>query len=543
MVFLIVLAPTVLHSDSLTDPPKKMRTNLPVTNQEFDYPSDEFLMSTTDPQGRMTHCNAAFVRVSGFAMEELMGQPHNIVRHPDMPPEAFKDMWATIAHGRNWIGMVKNRRENGDFYWVRAHVTPLMERGKPVGYMSVRMKPSREEVREAELLYAKIRQERESGRHTFRLHSGRVRYNGWRDMVGRLQRATFTQRLAGMLVPLIALPLLPWALGWEGLSALALQIGLGVALASWLLWRFDRRITTALIDANRLASDIAGCSVAIQYRQIDSRHPIALLMERLQQIQVNLRAVIGDARTEINSFGHIASSVSEGAQELASRTESQASSLEQTAATMEELSSTVRQSADTVLQVLKESGQSAELAQRGGQAVGEIGAVVQSISDSSHKMGNIISTIEGIAFQTNILALNAAVEAARAGEQGRGFAVVASEVRALAQRSATAAGEIRGLIGESGEHSRLGTEKMQSAGETIAKVVGSVAHVNTLISELGVAAREQADAIAQVNHAVNDLDQVTQQNAALVEESAASAQTMSQNTGVLGRTLAVFRLR
>ena len=120
---------------------------------------------------------------------------------------------------------------------------------------------------------------------------------------------------------------------------------------------------------------------------------------------------------------------------------------------------------------------------------------------------------------------------------------MASEVRALAQRSATAAGEIRGLIGESGEHSRLGTEKMQSAGETIAKVVGSVAHVNTLISELGVAAREQADAIAQVNHAVNDLDQVTQQNAALVEESAASAQTMSQNTGVLGRTLAVFRLR
>jgi aerotaxis receptor len=157
-------------------------------------------------------------------------------------------------------------------------------------------------------------------------------------------------------------------------------------------------------------------------------------------------------------------------------------------------------------------------------------------------MGQIISTIEGIAFQTNILALNAAVEAARAGEQGRGFAVVASEVRALAQRSATAAGEIRGLIGESSTHIQRGAGQMQSASQAIEEVVRSVADVNALMGQIGIAAREQSQGISQVNEAVADLDRVTQQNAALVEESASSAQAMSANAGVLGRTLEVFRL-
>ncbi|GAB3361979.1 MULTISPECIES: methyl-accepting chemotaxis protein [Giesbergeria] len=520
-----------------------MRTNLPVSNQEFDYSSDEFLMSTTDPQGRLTHCNAAFIRVSGFSMEELMGQPHNIVRHPDMPPEAFKDMWNTIGHGRSWIGLVKNRRKDGDFYWVRAHVTPLMENGKPMGYMSVRMKPTREEVQKAQALYARIHQERASGRKTFRLHSGHVRMNGWRDWVGRMQRATFTQRLAAMLLLLLALPLLPWALDWTGLPALALQGGLGAVIAALILWRFHRRITLAVADANRLASQIASCSVSDKYHQVDGRHPMALLMERLQQIRVNLWAVVHDARAEISGFGHIVHDVAQGAQELARRTEAQARNLEQTAATMEELASTVRQSNATAQEVLRQSEHSATLARIGGQAVGEISTVVQSITQSSQQMVQIISTIEGIAFQTNILALNAAVEAARAGEQGRGFAVVAGEVRALAQRSATAAREIRNLISESGAHTQRGAEKMQAAGETIAQVVESVTHVNALMGQMGIVTKEQSDELLQINEAVMNLDQVTQENAALVEQSAATAQAMSQNTGVLGRTLAVFRLR
>ena len=523
-----------------------MRINLPVTGDEYDFSGEELLMSTTDHKGVMVHCNAAFARVSGYTMEELMGQPHSMVRHPDMPPEAFKDLWSTIGHGRSWIGIVKNRRENGDFYWVRAHVTPIMENGKPKGYMSVRAKPSRDEVREAEVLYERLKQQRESGKERFYLHAGRVRQKGLRNQIQRLDRASFTQRLLFMMLPLWAAALLPQAMGWAGTEVLALQ-ALAVLLLSWfILWRFHRRITRGLNDANRFAISIAGCSVAHDNefeKPISERHPLAMLMERLQQIQINTRAVIGDARAEIGSFGVISTEIAHGAQDLSARTESQASSLQQTAASMEELSSTVRQSVDTVKQVLQQSAHSADLARRGGQAVADISAVMQSIEQSSRKMGQIIATIEGIAFQTNILALNAAVEAARAGEQGRGFAVVAGEVRALAQRSASAAGEIRGLIGESSAHIQRGAGQMQSAGQTIDEVVQSVAQVNQLMDHISTATHEQSIGISQVNEAVADLDRVTQQNAALVEESAASATTMSFNVGVLGRTLAVFRLK
>ena len=522
-----------------------MRINLPVTGREYDFPAEELLMSTTDHQGKLLHCNAAFARVSGYDMEELAGQPHNIVRHPDMPSEAFKDMWSTISHGRSWIGVVKNRRKNGDFYWVRAHVTPIMENDKPHGYMSVRSKPTRAEVREAEALHARLKRERETGQHSFRLHAGRVRSTGWRNQVERLRRTTFTQRLLAMLLPLWVVALLPQALGWAGTEVLALQALVLVALTFWMVWRFHRRITKGLDDANRLAGRIAGCSVARRGEfetPISERHPMAMLMEHLQQIQINTRAIIGDASAEIGSFGRISDDIAHGAQDLSRRTESQASSLEETAASMEELASTVRQSVETVQQVLRQSAHSAQLAQRGGQAVAEVSAVMQSIEQSSRKMGHIISTIEGIAFQTNILALNAAVEAARAGEQGRGFAVVASEVRALAQRSATAAGEIRTLISDSNSQIQQGVGQMQAAGQTIDEVVQSVAQVNQLMGDISSATHEQSQGIAQVNEAVVSLDQVTQQNAALVEASAASAIAMSANAGVLGRTLAVFQL-
>ncbi len=295
-----------------------MRTNLPVTGNEYDFPAEELLMSTTDQKGVMQHCNGAFARVSGFEMHELMGQPHNLVRHPDMPPEAFKDMWHTIGKGRSWIGIVKNRRKNGDFYWVRAHVTPIIENDKPHGYMSVRSKPSREDVRAAEALYERIKRQRESGKHSFRLHSGRVRSTGWRNYIERLRRASFTQRLIAMLLPLWAVALLPPALGWQGPQVLVLQALALVVLSFWLVWRFHRRITKGVNDANRLASRIAGCSVACSKElntHVSERHPVAMLMERLQQIQINTRAIIGDASVEIGSFGRISDDIAHGAQD------------------------------------------------------------------------------------------------------------------------------------------------------------------------------------------------------------------------------------
>jgi aerotaxis receptor len=272
-------------------------------------------------------------------------------------------------------------------------------------------------------------------------------------------------------------------------------------------------------------------------------HVLGKVMARVQRLQLNIRAVVGDAMEEMEKFSAVSAEMAQSALDLSGRAESQASSLEESAAAMEQLSATVDNSSEAAQMMVRESHHSAELATQGGQAVAQVSQVVGAIEQSSRKMGQIISTIEGIAFQTNILALNAAVEAARAGEQGRGFAVVAGEVRSLAQRSSEAAKEIQALINESASNIGRGAGLMQSASKTIEQVVQSVAHVNTLMGQMGVAAREQAEGISQVNEAVTLLDRDTQQNAALAEQSAAASRVMSDSAAVLGRTLEVFRVR
>lgn len=531
-----------MHGDSSLEK-LGMRENLPVFDREFDYPADELLMSTTDSRGHITHCNAAFERVSGYSMQELMGQPHNMVRHPDMPSEAFRDMWATIGHGRSWKGMVKNRRKDGSFYWVEAHVTPIVQNGKPVGYMSVRAKPTREQVQAAQTLYTKLHAQRGQSQPEISLHAGHVRRAGLRNHFGKLQRLSFTSRMAWMMLPIFAVALaFPW-MGWVQMWQLAVQAVLLASLMALALWRLSARVTQPFEQINALAKELAECQLNGRLPDLlQGRHPMALLMERLHQVHINLRAVVGDARHEINSFTHLSRSISAGASNLAQRTDIQASKLQETASTMQVLAQTVVESQQTTHDVMQESEKSAQLATQGGHAMDSVGSLVQSMRQSSQQMGQIIATIESIAFQTNILALNAAVEAARAGEQGRGFAVVAGEVRALAQSSAQAAGEIRRLISDSNAQITQGVEGMQGASHTIGDVVQAVAHVSHLMRAMGDATRNQASGIGQVNAALNDLDMVTQENARQAEESAEAAQGMSSNAAVLGRTLEVFRM-
>ena len=520
-----------------------MRHNLPVTNHEFQFQDDELLMSTTDSKGYLTHCNAAFARVSGFSMEELMGQPHNLVRHPDMPPEAFKDMWTTIGRGRSWKGLVKNRRKDGSFYWVHAHVTPIMQGGKPVGYMSVRAKPSREQVKAAEQLYARLAQERDKPQPSVRLHAGHVRTQGISNLLGKMQRASWTQRVAAVLLPVLLMGCVPQWLGWtavwqQAVQLLAMLVWSGLGLA-WL----HRTLTAPFQQVQQFSEELARCQLDTQAPVVPGRHPVALLMENLQQVHFNLRAVVGDARQEIDGFNHLSNDLSGSALSLSQRTELQAERLQQTASAMTQLAGSVQQSQQTTEEVQQQSSQSAHLAQRGGQAVQQVEDMVRQLRDSSQQMGQIITTIESIAFQTNILALNAAVEAARAGEQGRGFAVVAGEVRTLAQRSAEAAKEIKVLISSSNDRIHQGAERMQDASATISQVVQSVAQVSHLVQEIVNTSREQALGIAEVDRALGELDSVTQENARMSEISAHSAGHMSNNAGVLHRTLEVFRMR
>jgi aerotaxis receptor len=518
-----------------------MRNNQPVSQQEYDYPADRMLVSMTDTKGIITHCNHAFVETSGYTYEELIGQPHNIVRHPDMPPEAYKDMWQTIGRGHPWTALVKNRRKNGDHYWVQANVTPVLENGKPRGYMSVRVKPNRQDIQAAEALYAQMRANSQAGRSPIYLRGGELRHTGLRGWLGALSRISLTARLGLALVGMTLLAMVPQFLGMQGWEAVAVQLASLLVGAGCVLAWFHLRFSAAIGAAESFADDLAGCNLTTT---VEGQYPppLGTMIRALRQIQINLRAVVGDVRGEIEVFTRSAAEIAEGGMDLSSRTESQASSLEETAASMEELSSTVKQTADTAARVSSQSTKSTEIATEGGHAVHQVSQAMQAIDASSGKMRDIIGVIEGIAFQTNILALNAAVEAARAGEQGRGFAVVATEVRALAQRSAVAAREIRDLIAQSSEQISAGYQQTTGAGRTIDEVVQSVKEVSDLILLIGSATKEQAIGIAQVNEAVTQLDTVTQQNAALVEESAASAAGLNSSAASLARSVQVFQL-
>ena len=519
-----------------------MRTNLPVTQKNYDFPGDELLVSITNTKGEITHCNNAFVGVSGYTYEELIGQPHNLIRHPDMPAGAFKDMWRTIAHGYPWTALVKNRRKNGDHYWVRANVTPIMEAGKPRGYLSVRTKPTAREVQDAEALYARMRSEAAQGQESFHLRGGELRYSGLRGFWQRASDVGAVVRMVAMLMLLAVVVMLPDILGWQGVAAwgsraMALAVG-----GAWVCWHFYERCIRGLEQASRFAADIASCNLSTSY---NDHYPgdMGALMQRLQQIQINLRAVVGDVRSEVKGFARTAQEIAHGSFDLAERTEAQATNLQETAASMEEISGTVSQTADMAQVMERESEDSKGVARRSGSAIHEVGSAMEHIRGSSTRMSEIIGVIESIAFQTNLLALNAAVEAARAGEQGRGFAVVAGEVRALAQRSAAAAKEISVLINRTVDGINDGNARMDAAGKTIDGMVDAVERVSDMVHQISIATREQSQGISQVNEAVAQLDSVTQQNAALVEQSTSAAHSLRYSAQSLERSVDVFTLR
>jgi len=519
-----------------------MRTNLPVSTQEFPFPKGQTLVSTTDDKGRILYCNPAFIAVSGYERAELLGQPHNLIRHPDMPEEAFRDMWATIASGRPWSAPVKNRRKNGDYYWVMANATPLLENGRPVGYMSVRTEATREQINAAETLYARMREEKQQGRQVHALKAGRLVK---RTLLGRLVEATRPGMSAKLFLTLLALllvgPLMSALLPAE--SGLALPAdGLAKGLALVLAWFYLRRQNIKPLDdlvlaANRLAAgDLTHAVVRERNDQVGD------LQTALGQLSVNLRSIVRDARDQSGEMVHSTSEIAQGNLDLSQRTEAQASNLEQTAASMEEITGTVRQSSDSAAQASQLSAEVLRVSERGSVAVGEVDATMKSIREASQRIGEITQVIDSIAFQTNILALNAAVEAARAGEQGRGFAVVAGEVRSLAQRTLSAAKEIKTLIENSASEVALGAQKTEAARQTIAQTVDGVRRVNALVDEITHASQEQLSGISQINAAISQMDTITQQNAALVEEIAASAQSLEGLARSTAETVQVFKL-
>lgn len=897
-----------------------MRNNQPVSQNEVLLTATSLIVSKTDLKGQITYLNKDFIEISGFSEAELIGQPHNIVRHPDMPAEAFADMWRDLKDERPWTGLVKNRCKNGDFYWVLATATPIRENGQVIGYMSVRRQPTRQQVEAAESAYRLFREKRAGGlriRHGAVVNGGAGLFAGWSlrqklfagfatmllamvlvaglgvwgigqthqssvnlnddgikptqalAVIGRLmaenrsqvlltlqhdpegryaslhdhnvefhtrqidaniaeisrQWALFTQQISsesqqkladefqearmryvkegllaakeallagrfdeanmillGKINPtytaaaakaellfqkqaedaqqlvadgealyrteltwIVAILLLALIAGvWiataitrsitrpindiiatfqslangdftrnvdisrndemgkilQGLQSMQIQQGFNVAEAQRVandnlririaldcvssnlriadddgvvlyankgLQSTLRRIEpamrerqpgfsvdrfvgsnigdfyadpkaalrslrelqgtrntemeiggrifnvvtnpivndrgerlgtvgewldrTAELNAQRLVADLIHQASAGNlearldaeslegfYKELGSGinsllgttasavNEIADLLSRIaagdlmhtvdtdyqgtfgrlktdaNQTVLRLRELVGGIQGSAEMINVAAKEIASGNQDLSSRTEEQASSLEETASSMEELTATVKQNAENARQANELAGGAQRVAEQGGEVVGKVVDTMGSIHQASAKIADIIGVIDGIAFQTNILALNAAVEAARAGEQGRGFAVVATEVRNLAQRSAAAAKEIKGLISDSVGRVEAGSKLVNQAGATMTEIMSSIKRVARIVTDIAEASREQSAGIEQVSLAVSQMDEVTQQNAALVEQAAAAAESLEEQAESMARAVSVFKL-
>jgi len=521
-----------------------MKINLPVTQREFELEDGVTLVSTTDTKGFITHCNQAFVQASGFDYTELLGQPHDIVRHPDVPPEAFKDLWGTIGRGRPWSGVVKNRRKNGDHYWVQANVVPVMENGKPCAYMSVRLKPTRAQIQAAEQAYALLDAQRASGKERFRLHAGGLRRVGWCDWPGKLHRITLSQRAVLGLALMLLLTVSPsWVLAaQDGQTLMAAQVAAGL-LGAGLFWAwFCRALVRPIAKATRLSNDLACCNLNGQI-DYNNTSPLGALMRRLWLSNLNMRAIVADVRAEVKGANQAAQDIHQGSLELSSHTETQAREVEKTSSAVHEIAGTVARTADTAQALSGLSTNASAMASEGAQAIDQVAASMHAIEASSDRITDIINVIEKLAFQTNLLALNAAVEAAHAAEHGRGFAVVAAEVRALAQRSSEAAQQIRELIHHSVEQVSQGTQTVDVAAKTVRTAVDAVCEVTTRLGDITQATQDEAKGVAQISEAMHLLDTVTQQNADLAQQASADCDGLRARADTLVRAVKVFMMR
>ncbi len=732
-----------------------MKLNMPVTGVEQFMRDGEFIVSRTDTKGLITYVNPYFLEISGFNEAELIGTAHNIVRHPDMPPEAFKDLWDTLKAGKPWTGYVKNRTKNGDHYWVLANATPIFESGTITGYLSVRSKPDSATTSAVGKIYAQFKAGQANG---LAIREGKVVKTGLiPSLLDTIKNQSITTRIWSLTAILMAIMLAVGLLGMKGMAD-SISMAIGIALVLGLLLArstikavidpiqsvsahmrevsqgnfnitvdkvrndeiggmtdafkslyirlgydlaesrmqtrnativktaldssqacvtisdadgilkhitpagrkllqsiggagFDvqgmigNKITDLFSDPESIAklqaathtgadvdflfrnhhlrlaarpiTDERGASMGRVSQWTDRTAEVAVEQEVTNLVnaaaagnfssrlasngkegfflqladginklvdatesgmndvaQVLKALAVGDLRRNMegdyqgmfaelqsdsnatveqlksiisqitdatDTINTAAREISAGNSDLSQRTEEQASSLEETASSMEELTSAVKQNADNARQANQLAISASTVAVKGGSVVSEVVTTMDSINESSRKIVDIISVIDGIAFQTNILALNAAVEAARAGEQGRGFAVVAAEVRNLAQRSAAAAKEIKTLIGDSVSKVETGSKLVANAGQTMEEVVTSIKRVTDIMAEISAASSEQSAGIEQINLAITQMDEVTQQNAALVEEAAAAAESLEEQAQSLATSVSVFK--
>lgn len=501
----------------------RMRNNQPVTTREYVLRDDEYIISKTDAKGRITFVNDVFIRISGFSEGELLGQPHNIVRHPDMPSEAFEDMWCTLKAGRPWQGLVKNRCKNGDFYWVNASANPIWDDDRIVGYMSFRMRPAPAQVKQAEAFYRTLRADSPSGWTVRDGGPARAGLVGW---IAR-QGAALSQSAASVFLATLGLIFGGGAIVAHGAPLqTSLQL-VGFAVTALMAVWLRRRVWQPLRQIERACQCVAAGDLRIKTSTL--RH------DAVGRLEHAVRTMTGNVAGIVQDVGRATESVRAAAQQLDAASSGLAHSAEEQSASTERIAAALTRAAEAISGFAAHARATNAVAREAtSQAVSGNEAVGRTVS-AMHTIAEHIALIDDIADQTNMLALNAAIEAARAADYGKGFAVVAGEVRKLAVRSQSAAGEIKALMAGS-------LEQAEKAGNLIQRVLPAVEHTSELVVKVTEVSDEQSGEMLDLSRAVSQLHASSQQGAGGAEELAATAASLQSLCNGLQKALSGFKL-